>query len=81
MLSCAILGISCTPNGLKLHSLRSCNYFHPLLVQLSPNCTQKHAISYTGFVNIQPNILIHALNELKVIHSNIYKIILIIDTI
>ena len=36
------LGIICTPNGLKLHSLRSCNYFHPLLVQLSLNCTRKH---------------------------------------
>ena len=23
-------------------------YLHPLLVQLSPNCTQKHVISYTN---------------------------------
>ena len=39
-LSCAILGINCTPNGLKLHLLRSCYYFRPLLVHLFPNCTQ-----------------------------------------
>lgn len=32
-----------TLNGLKLDSLRSCNYFHPLL----PNCTWKFLLSYT----------------------------------
>ena len=48
MLSCATLGIHCTPNGLKMHLLYSCNYFRPLLVQLSPNCTLKHAIPYTN---------------------------------
>ena len=33
-------------------------YLHPLLVQLSPNCTQKHAISYTNHHNytFQKNI-------------------------
>ena len=36
----ALLPIHYTPNGLKLHLLRSCNYFHPLLMQVSPNYTR-----------------------------------------
>ena len=48
-LSCAILGINCTPNGLKLHLLRSYYYFRPLLVHLFPNCTQNHAIIHQNY--------------------------------
>ena len=33
MLLSAILGINWTLNGIKLHLLRSYNYFHPLFVQ------------------------------------------------
>ena len=45
-LSCAILGINCTPNGLNCTRYTRAN--HQPLIQLSPNCTQKHAIIYTN---------------------------------
>ena len=31
-----------------VHTIRLCNYFHPFLMQLSPNYTQKCGITYTN---------------------------------
>ena len=59
-LSCAILGINCTPNGLKLHKHK----FHPLLMQLSPNCAQKHA-------NYLYKLGVRFCNSIRLNHNNL----------
>ena len=55
-------GNNCTRNGQKLHSTSPRSLRRLLLVQLLPNCTQMHAITYTNFPAKLPRDMISSLH-------------------
>ena len=65
-LPCEILRINCTSDGCE------CDYFHSLLMQLSPNYTQKHAITFTN-TELHPVIIVQITLLKHLLHSRILR--------